>query len=275
MLRYSSHLFFSITIFLCCSCGQNHVNNAAGGAIILGDSSTIVTETDSQFLKDNIPDIEVGDNTADTINKLTQADTTPVKPIDTPVTKPTATINGYNIDIGDATIIFTGITPKESKKQNTQQSNDLSYTLSSGNISNAKIVVSGAKNVAIQQRYQSGLDVKLSSGTIGLDKLGYYTSGWQKLSGKSENGNPTFTIQGLAESQYASVTNAKIKNATEQALKAKRKSSKDIQKLLREVANMRSANDNPGNITIKNVQWSITGTDSKGKVFRKNVRIDL
>lgn len=266
-----------LSIFSCLllSCGQRTFQKS-DKPITLGDSATIVTETDSQYLKDNIPELQlaIAADEEKQEDKTTDKDTAP-KPAETAPPK-SAEIKGFPIDIGQNEIVFTGIDAKEFRKQDPVHSNGISYAVTSGDIRSAKIVITGnAKNVTVQQRYQSALEISTSLGKLELEKLGYYTSSWGKLNGRSENGNAVFAITGLNAPGFVAVSKTKIRNATEQTLRAKRTSSATTRKWLSAIRNVSSSNDKACNKIIKNVQWIIEGTDAIGKNFRKTVRMDL
>lgn len=261
----------AVTVFLA-ACGGRVLNNSSA-PIILGDSSTIVTETDSQYLQDAIPDLEVREQPV--APAAVVADTTVAPPVaDTAIPKPAVKIEGFNISLGDAAIVIQGPGLKENKKQDNRQ-NDLSYVLSSGSIGSAKLVFMGVKNVEVQQRYLSSAGLKSGLGTLDLKALGQYTSGWEKLAVKTEGDNKVSVAQGLNNPKFQNIGNAKIKNAADQALRAQKISKKDTQKWQKEISRMRSMNDKPGTVSLDAVEWTVTGTDTKGKSFKKTIRVAL
>lgn len=263
-----------ITLVLAASCGDQ---SGAGkkGAIQLGDSSTIVTETDSQYLRDDVLDIEVRKH-ADTVvavketSKPVVADT----PVAAPKPKPQTTEAGHSIAFNDTKIVLTGLQLKDGRRQNPERDNGLTYSLGSGNLSAARLMVYGAKNVTVKQRYQSQLMLKSSLGKVDLRDLGLYTSGWNIVPAANSGGAQAFSLNSLNNITYAKVTNDKIKRATDRELRQRRTNSRTIQNWMKEIRRVRSAQDKPCDIILDNVQWQISGTDAKGKSFQKTIRVD-
>lgn len=263
-----------ITLVLAASCSDQS-GGGKKGAIQLGDSSTIVTETDSQYLRDDVLDIEVRKH-ADTVVAVKE---TP-KPVvaDTPVAapkpKPQPTEAGHSIAFNDTKIVLTGLQLKEGRRQNPERDNGLTYSLGSGNLSAARLMVYGAKNVTVKQRYQSQLMLKSSLGKVDLRDLGLYTSGWNTVPAANSGGAQAFSLNSLNNITYAKVTNDKIKRATDRELRQRRTNSRTIQNWMKEIRRVRSAQDKPCDIILDNVQWQISGTDAKGKSFQKTIRVD-
>lgn len=263
-----------ITLVLAASCSDQS-GGGKKGAIQLGDSSTIVTETDSQYLRDDVLDIEVRKH-ADTVVAVKE---TP-KPVvaDTPVAapkpKPQPTEAGHSIAFNDTKIVLTGLQLKEGRRQNPERDNGLTYSLGSGNLSAARLMVYGAKNVTVKQRYQSQLMLKSSLGKVDLRDLGLYTSGWNTVPTANSGGAQAFSLNSLNNITYAKVTNDKIKRATDRELRQRRTNSRTIQNWMKEIRRVRSAQDKPCDIILDNVQWQISGTDAKGKSFQKTIRVD-
>lgn len=236
----------------------------------MGDSSTIVTETDPKYLRDMVADIEIKPgNTAPDATPVAE----PAKPeVKTEEAKPAPLEKGFEIDCGNYKIVLAGIDAKEYKKQNAATASGLSYALTSGNVSNSKLIVSGdVKNLAVKQRYQSQLILDGSQGKVALTDLGLFTSGWNtvKVSGNSA------PVAGLSGLQFSSVNNSKIKNAADKALRKSKASSKTIQASMKDIRKVNKAGDSPSEIVLNNVQWQISGTDKSGKSFTKTVRMDV
>ncbi len=242
------------------------------GPIVMGDSSTIVTETDPKYLRDMVADIDIKPNTADT-EPVAATTATPAKTeVKAEEPKPATVEKGFEIDCGSYKIVLAGVGAKEYKKQNAASASGLSYALTSGNINSSKLIVTGdVKNLAVKQRYQSQLILDGSQGKVALTDLGLFTSGWNtvKVSGNSA---PVAGLNGL---QFSSVNNNKIKNAADRALRKSKASSKTIQAWMKDIRKVNKAGDSPSEIVLNNVQWQISGTDKSGKSFTKTVRMDV
>lgn len=271
----TSHIYIVALLLLTgASCGNN-TGKTGKGPIILGDSATIITETDSQYLKDEVLDIEprraMEIDTA--VPKPKEGAALPVK--DTVVTaKRQPEESGQAIDFGTAKVILAGLKLKEPRKQNAAQDNGLSYVLNSGDLGASKLVVYGARNITVKQRYQSRLVLKSSLGTVDLRNLGLYTSGWNNISGSNAGNKQSFALGDLNRIVYTQINNNKVKNAADRELRKRRTNSRTIQSWMKEIKRVRSGNDKPCEIILDNVQWQISGTDEKGKAFHKTIRID-
>lgn len=250
--------------------------NKNHGPILLGDSATIITETDSQYLRDMVMDIQP---TAPSRQeepapaKDTASKRQPVKDTVTTV-KQEAAVPGFTIDFGDASVVLAGLDAAQPKRQDPKRESDLSYSLRSGEPGKGKLVFYNAKNVTVKQRYQSRLLLKSALGTVDLRDLGIYTSGWSTIPVSAKGNTQSADLNALLRPSFSQVNNNKVKNAADRELRKRRAGSKTIQGWLKEIRGIRGANDKPCEIELDNVQWQISGIDAKGKPFRKNIRID-
>jgi hypothetical protein len=271
-----NHILYiaSGTILLISSCG-NSPDTQNREPIKLGDSSTIITEKDSQYLKDDVMDLVP--------TQRLNIDTTVAAPKkDKEVTiRDTAvapakeqTAAGYTINFGDAKIVMAGLQAKDARKQNAEREDGLTYSLRSGNIASSKLYIYGVKNATIKQRYQSRLMLKSNLGSVDLRDLGLYTSGWNTVPASQSGTTATINLSSLNNIGYTQVNNNKIKNATDRELRKRRTNSRTIQNWMKEIKRVRNADDEPCDIILDNVQWQISGTDAKGKAFHKTIRID-
>lgn len=260
--------------FLLNSC-SDQVNDTKHGAIVLGDTATIVTETDSQYLRDVVGDIEWAQPVAPK-QQLPQSDT--VRKAEKPVAETAASspANGYKIDCGNYTITIVGIDAKEYKKQNPAGDNGLSYAITSGNIKKSKLVLSGAiKDIKVKQRYQSKLILEGSLGEVQLPDLGLFTAGWSTVSVGDKGGNKEVDIEVPARLQFTAINNSKLKNAADRSLRKSKASSKTIQSWLKAIRSVRNAGDEPTDVVLSNIQWQISGKDASGKSINKMLRLDV
>lgn len=241
--------------------------------IKLGDSSTIVTEKDSQYLKDEVMDLVPSQRLlVDTsVPAPKKEKETVVRDTTTPREQ---TVSGYTINFGDSKIVMAGLQAKDARRQNAAKDDGLTYSLRSGNIASSKLYIYGVKNATIKQRYQSRLMLKSNLGSVDLRDLGLYTSGWNTIPASQSGTTATINLSGLNNISYAPVNNNKIKNAADRELRKRRTNSRTIQSWMKEIKRVRGANDEPCDIILDNVQWQISGTDAKGKPFHKTIRVD-
>lgn len=256
------------------ACGSGS-ENANAGPIRLGDPATIVTEKDSQYLKDEVMDLtpsrKINVDTSVSAHKpahqVAAADTTPANTQE-------QTVPGYTISFGSSKIVMSGLQAKEARRQDAERDNGLTYSLRFGNPGAAKLYIYGVKNVTVKQRYQSRLMLKSDLGAVDLRDLGLYTSGWNTISASPSGDASVFSLNGLNNVGYTQVNNNKIKTAADHELRKRRTNSHVIQNWMKEIRRVRNANDNPCDIILDNVQWQISGTDAKGKAFQKTIRLD-
>lgn len=247
------------------------------GPIVLGDPATIVTEPDSQYLRDMVMDYQPLRTVAPAVDTTqspapdTAAQPKPEEPAASN-TAPAETENrpaeepqgkGLKISLGPASLFIPGI---EARGKGT------TFQLTSGSLNGKEIKVSGARIQKIAQRYQTVVVAKNNLGTLVLDNLNT-TTGWETLRGTSN----TFSITGLNANRLSAprVSPSSIRNAVSKAAKKKRMSRNAEQKWLNSVKNVRSANQRPLSVKLRSVMWKVDGKDSKGKTFSKQVRIDM
>jgi len=283
-LRHSGILIpiVLVTLFSC-----NMRDNARShGSIRLGDSSTIVTETDSDNLKDLVTDFS-----SNVPEHSQNADTATAAPADT-ATKPAATAtqpdaakpaqptpaatqpqgNGLTVAFKDVTVFIPGITVKTYRAQNLEKANGASYQLTGGKLPGNQIKITSGTVTRISQRYQTVVAIKSDLGTLPLDALSN-TTDWQALPG-GKNG---YNITGLDSRhlQYSRANAAQIKKAAERAMRAHRISRRKEKEWMNSIARVRAVNQPPSTVTLRSVMWKIEGKDARGRSFQKQVRVDL
>lgn len=269
---FSNIVSFVALAGLLASCEEQ--GKGGNGPIVLGDSTTIVTETDSAYLQDMVLDYQ----------PVTQPKEQPkeeAKPIDTPATaqaasaepepqeqpkeeaKPVAKGNGLTIDLKEVDLFIPNISAKGSNG---------TYQLTKGDLDGKQLKVTDGTVQKISQRYQTVVVAENNLGTLVLDKLST-TTGWQAVKG---SGN-TYTISGLDDRRLAApkATNASIRDAITRAARSKRLSKAQTQKWLNSTKSIRATNQKPLSVELRSVMWKIDGKDAKGKPFSKQVRVDL
>ncbi len=271
--KYFLYTISGFTV-LVSACGNNtELKNR--GPIVLGDPSTIVTEKDSQYLKDEVMDLVPSQrlqvDTAVTLSRKPERTT-----VSADTVKPAEqTASGHTISFGTTKFVFAGLQAKDARRQNADRDNGLTYTLRSGNPASAKLYVYGIKNVTVKQRYQSRLMLKSGLGSVDLRDLGLYTSGWNNINPAQSGSTATIGLSGLNNIGYSQVNNNKIRNAADRELRKRRTNSRTIQNWMKEIRKVRNANDAPCDIILDNVQWQISGTDANGRPFQKTIRLDV
>lgn len=267
------------------SCGNNDSKNR--GPIVMGDSNTIVTERDSQYLRDFVTDINPPEPKPE---EEVKKDTTPVQqppaqvaaqPAAQPASQPApaaqpavAQNNGAGLTIAfkEVTIFIPGVSAKMTSRQDLQKANGATYKMQGGDLNGAQIKMNGATITSVAQKYETDVAAKNNLGTLWLDDLAGSTA-WQALKG----GSNVYTISGLDPSQLVtkSANPATVRNAITRSIKASklnRKKQQDWQNALR---NVHSVRQKPVIVSLASITWKIEGKDAHGKAFQKQVRIDM
>ena len=251
---------------------DNLARRQSRGPIALGDASTIVTETDSQYLQDMVPDpaFDAPATAAAAPDSMPVAVSAP--PLDTAsnttsnVQRPTSNEPGLTADFGDVQVILPGVSAREASRS-VKGSKAAAYTLSGTGFGGKTIAVRGGTVKRIQQRTGYSAVVDMAGKPALLSDLGTQYTGWQTLQGK---GGDYALASAAAPSFNASAST--IKTAVQKAARRQRLDRKAEQKLLQSVRGMTSA---PLSLVPRAFTWKIDGTDAGGKAFSKEVRIDV
>ncbi len=252
---------------------QNH------GPIVLGDSSTIVTEKDPQKLKDLVTDLqpvipapENKDTTenkpaADTIKKTTTAAASTT----TQPAQSLPAVAGLRADFKDVSVLIPGLSAKLSGKADLQKANGAVYTFASGEINGNTLKTTG--NITkVSQRYQSVVVLKNELGTLPIESLSV-TTDWETV--KGTNNQYKITDLDAKSLEYPHVNGNAIRNAVKKAAKRRHFSRKKVQEWEDSVPRLRAVNQKPLYIMLRSVMWKIDGKDANGKLFSKQIRIDI
>jgi len=264
---------------LAASC--NNIQPQKHGAIVLGDSSSIVTEKDPQKLQDLVTDLKPvipATENKDTVK--TEQTTVAQKAQDTakktaaPVSPKAPLIsagNALTVDFNIASMVIANVTAKPSGNPDLSRANGAVYTWLSG-VLNGTLLKVTANVTKVSQRYQTVVLLKTDLGTLPLESLSATTS-WQPLKG-SDN---IYRVSGLDSKSLETPDADKraIRNAVEKAARRHRMSRRKIAEWEESVRSVRSADQKPLYVTLRSVMWKIDGKDANGKVFSKQVRIDM
>jgi len=160
---------------------------------------------------------------------------------------------------------------KQAGNPNLAKANGAVYTWTSGAINGSLLKVT-ANVTRVSQRYQSVILLKTDLGTLPLESLSS-TTDWQPLKG-SDN---VYRVAGLDEKSLdvPDANRNTIRNAVQKAARRHRMSRRKTEEWEESVRNVRSADQKPLYVTLRSVMWKIDGKDANGKIFSKQIRIDL
>lgn len=251
------------------------------GPIVLGDSSTIVTENDPARLQDLVTDLNpVIPSSEPKDTPVAAQNTTEPKPADTakkvtaaalPKVQAPLTGNGLKADFNTMSLLIPNVVAKQSGNPNLEHANGAVYTFVSGNI-NGNLIKVTANVTKVSQRYQTIVVLKNELGVLPLDALSM-TTHWEALKGI----NSIYRITGLDERslEFTDADRGDIRDAVTRAVRRHHMSRKKQQEWERSVRNARTANQRPLYVVLRSVMWKIDGKDANGKPFSKQVRIDM
>ena len=258
------------------SCDMEQTSKSRG-PIVLGDSATIVTESDPMALQDQVPDLKPVITTEPEPDPATASsgpDTAvqaPAKPVVTPAPAPSG--NGLTVAFKEVTLFLPGITTRSYSKADLQKARSATYELTGGNLTKSKLQATGGTITKLSQQYETVALLKHENQYLPLESLGKYASGWQNVAGSGGS----YPITGLdaGKLQFRQTSANSIRNAIQAAARKARLSRKETQDLLQRTRNLRSASQAPASVALRSVSWRIQGKDAGGKAFNKELRIDV
>jgi hypothetical protein len=268
------------------SCNNSQSKNH--GPIVLGDSSTIVTETDPDKLRDLVSDLQpviksaaakdsiaaakvaaTEQKAADSTKNATAAATAqPAKPQQQ---QSQLAGDGLKADFGSFTVLIPNLNAKLASNANLARATGAVYNFISGNITTSQLQVT-AGVTKVSQRYQTVIAIKNELGTLPLETLSATTS-WEAL---RASGN-SYKITGLdAKSlEHEDINRNTLRNAVRKAARRHRISRRKAREWEESVSDVRNATQKPLHVILRSVMWKIDGKDANGKAFSKQVRVDM
>lgn len=276
MIRYS--LIWAIVSVLFVSCKND--KKVSHGAIVLGDSTTIITETEPAFLEDYVVDIKLVDTTTQSSAPQSSEETKPVAkdtvkeikaPQPTEVATPTQKhIEGLTIDFKEVSVTIPQIEVRSFKNQNAKMLNGVSYQLVSGKLQGNQLIFKNATITKVSQRYITTLVASNGGDKMELENM-EYTSPWTVLKGKN-----TFAITHLDPNQltHKNTSVGNVRNAISRSARANRYSRKELNEWEQLAKTIKAVNRAPISVALQSVMWKIEGKDRNNKPFSKEIRLD-
>lgn len=257
----------------------NDSDNQKGNVppIKMGDPATIVTETDTQYLVDIVPDLKMNTGRPVTIASTkpdsipTAADTTQTPAAETIATAEPAG-KGLKVPFPQVEFFIPGIETKTYKEPNLETDYGASYELTEGTLRDNKIYIKGAQIEDVYMRYQTIIVARNNLGTLPLESLRKLTD-WEKQKGK----NGVYEIEGLEPGKLEGlkVSNKAIRNAISRDARNRNWSRSGVQKWLNSVRNTRNSSQKPLYTELRSVMWKVNGKDANGRPFTRQLRIDV
>jgi hypothetical protein len=237
-------------------------------AIVFGDSTMIVTETDPKYLNDNVTDFRPK---PEPIAKDSSLAAAPVETPKAPEPKPEAPVataapaasNGKSLRIEIPGVAGADI--------DWTKKNGVSVSVDEGSVKGKNLVVQGLTEVKVQQREQTVVLLRLRrAGRVKLSLPGDY-SNWETLIGK----NGSYAIDQARAVYGARIKSNALRTAAQRAAKSARLSRRDTDELIRSLRNVQSANQKPLEAAIQSYVWRIDGKGADGKPVHRELRVDI
>jgi hypothetical protein len=272
------------------SCGEG--GGKSRGPIVLGDSTMIVTETDPNQLKDLVADLkpdippakeEEPEQTKPDTAVVQQGPGKPPPAVPPGSKKPAPAGNmaaaplpvntaGLRAEFKEVSVVIPGLNVKQAGSKSLMNASGAVFTHIAGNIEGATMQISG--NVTkVSQRYQSIVVLKSDQyGDLPLDAL-TLTTGWDDI-------KPTGKVYRITDLEPGSLRHFNadardVRTAVQKMARRRRLNSRKTADLLEEVRKVKSANQKPLIVVLRSVMWKINGKDEKGRLFSKQIRVDI
>lgn len=284
-LLCSALCMLSIVVSSCDSAPENRQFKP----IVMGDSSTIVTELDSNYLSNNVADVTFGNTMNSNVDASATApapsETTPpiatstaettTPPAVTTAAPPAATnapkTDGMAINIGNGTyLLIEGVQLNSGSGTDGQNKNELSYSIKSGKPQQAQIKVHNGKIGAAQYRYSSTANMTINNKIVPLNKLGTYTSAWAKTTATQTAVNIP-TLKGIS---FKKVKEAELKEAVQESLRQRNYKSTAIKAAVNKINKRTQITSAPFSVATTSTAIKLSGTDAKGKAFEKIIKLE-
>lgn len=260
---------------------ENTTSNQKFNPIVLGDSATIVTETDAAFLKNNVDDLEYRSNlptvgeAADKDARVSESASKQTVPKDTVSTQAAVATSrvqdGHKVAIGGgSSLIIGGVKLREFKNQDGIKESYLDYLITSGSYDKAIVSLDKGKIKRVAYRYKSGVNYTVSNKKISLSALSSDYSNWNNV---ALNGNQV-AIPKVSDKNAPKVNYRTLRTAVQKELKARNYKSSEVNKAVKSIGSRTSVNSAPFSVHITEVTVKVTGTDAQGKAFEKYIKLE-
>ncbi len=269
-------LFSALPLLLLTSACTHTGTQTANAPIVMGDSSTIVTETDSKYLKSVFSDYEMAapqekpQPQAAPPKSDTPVGAAPVAETPMPATAGKQNGPGLSVDFGDIDIFIENLRVRNANVA-AKGSRSVAYASDGSSFQPKNLVVNGAPAANSSLKQKTDFEVMLNTGKemLPLPALGKQSTGWQSVSGK----NGTFALATPSEPTFK-VTNAAIKNAAQQAARKAGMNRKEQTALLSRLSRVNTVDGDLLQSKAVATLWQLTAKDAKGKTVTKEIRVD-
>lgn len=251
-----SSILSIITIgFISCN---NPLEKKIEGQIVLGDSSTIVTETDPKYLTNNFDDISLKSTTSQSdlpvTDEVISSDST--KTLIPEQNSNNSTQNGYKLQLKNNTLILVGLSESDIRK-----SSDNSYVTNLKKLPN-QISVSGEGY--IKSRYVASAYFVKNKTKVKLSDLGEYRSDWVQNNSKN---NSIQLVKIPSNISFKKVSAKEIQRAINNSVGKLKISQKEKNQLVADVNKIQSTDHAQIEIIVEKIEWDILINNKSDKMY--------
>lgn len=279
----NSCLFFGSFLLLSFLSCDNAAVQKQYAPIVLGDSTTIVTETDSNYLKNTVGDIETAPvnklidssknneakNDAPTMKDSVVTSTT-VKEEPALVTTKAPKTTGVAIHVGNETyVLVEGIQGGGNRVQDGQKNSAFSFNTNNGKFASAQIKIHNGKWTKAQYRYTVLPQFSYNNKFIDLQGLEAQSSNWDALNSK---GN-AINIPTIKNINYKKVSSSQLKQSVTTTLQNRKYKKSAIDAAVKQISNRSTITSAPFSLDITAFEVRVQGVDAKGKSFDKTIKL--
>lgn len=247
--------------------------------IEMGNPATIVTETDTQYLADIVPDLKFSNERPVTIASTKKETPVPTTTNDstTPTVAtaeqptPTITGGGLKVPFPQVTFFVPNIETKTYKEPNLETDYGASYELTEGSLYDNSITITASEITGVYMRYQTIIVARHKLGTLPLESLRKLTS-WKKIESKNGVYNIALNPKKLVGLKVSSKA---IRNAVNRDARARNWTRNGIRQWQKALRNVRNSQQKPMHTELRSVMWKVSGKDANGRPFTRQLRIDV
>lgn len=244
--------------------------------IVIGDSTTIVTEQNEFYRQNNTKDISPTNKNSSEKQihtMMVQVDSmqSAKKLEEVSASSQKTALRGFTINFTECDIVFDGLSAHAiNERQNERTSNSVAYVVDGGNISEMLVQIQTLTEVKAEQRLFTKLFIELENEIVELQDLGKYISSWTTLQGKENK----FVSLNIGNTQFFEVTHEKLVNALDRELRKKKKNKQVLQSGMTLLKNTKNYSDSPCLVKVVSSQWRIIGK-ADGKRVQKLIQFDI
>jgi hypothetical protein len=234
-----------------------------GKYLVIGDSSKIVTESDSQYLQNVVRDLaEVhGTQNTNSIDEVMKDVDSTQKSISLNKPSDIKPISGSTLTSGDISVLLAGSVVKSGSR----------YIFQTGAVEeNMTCQVKDLDSCKLEQRSGCVLKVVINQKSTELASLGTHITDWQKLPGK----NCTYISHSKVDMKFKEIAATQLAALTKPLIQKSGLPAAEQQKLIEQQKAASSTNSTMFETEPKWIELRVTG-QRNGKNVSKIFRIDI